>query len=77
MRTSLVTITKEGVVRSFQIRPKPNDIHQLDITSPENGVQIEVREDGKVLWVSVDGIIVLRICQIPYLEVLEGGRRIL
>jgi hypothetical protein len=33
------------------------------------GVQVEIREDGKVLWVSIDGVTVLRICKIPSLEV--------
>jgi hypothetical protein len=40
-----------------------------DITKPEHGVQITVRDDGSVLWVSVDGLTVLRICQIPYMEI--------
>jgi hypothetical protein len=36
----------------------------LDITEPENGVEVEIRADGTVLWVHVDGVTVLRICRI-------------
>ena len=39
----------------------------LDITAPKHGVDIEWREDGTVIWVNVDGICRLRICQIPQL----------
>ena len=47
---------------------KATNIQKLDITAPEHGVQIQVRADGKVIWVHVDGITVLRICQIPRLD---------
>src|ERR1700747_3384323 len=43
----------------------------LDIAAPQHGVQVEIREDGTVLWVSVDGIGVLRICQMPHLEISD------
>jgi hypothetical protein len=36
----------------------------LDIAAPENGVEVEIRNDGQVLWVHVDGATVLRICRI-------------
>lgn len=39
----------------------------LDLTAPDHGVEVLVRNDGKVLWVNVDGICRLRICQIPEL----------
>lgn len=39
------------------------DIHEIKL-----GVQVDIRADGKVLWVSVDGKTVLRIFQIPLLE---------
>lgn len=35
----------------------------LDITAPEQ-VDIEIRQDGRVVWVSCEGITVLRICRI-------------
>lgn len=41
----------------------------LDITAPENTVEVEARKDGKVLWVNVDGICVLRICQCPGIKI--------
>ena len=45
------------------------DIKQLDITAPKELVEIQIREDEKVIWVNVDGICCLRICQIPKLVV--------
>lgn len=43
----------------------------LDIYAPEEGVQVEIRADGKVLWVSVDGSTALRICKIPQIDVVD------
>jgi hypothetical protein len=43
-----------------------------DITTPKHGVQVEICNDGRVLWVHVDGITVLRICQIPKLTVEDN-----
>lgn len=43
----------------------------LDITAPELAPEVEVRADGKVLWVHVDGITVLRICQMPGLTITD------
>lgn len=42
-------------------------ITQLDITHPQV-VEVRIREDGTVLWVNVDGICRLRICQIGHLK---------
>ena len=38
---------------------------QIDVTKPEHPVQVEIqkRPNGQVLYVHVDGITVLRICQ--------------
>lgn len=33
----------------------------LDIASPETPVEVEIRADGKTLWVNVEGKCVLRI----------------
>lgn len=44
----------------------------VDITAPD-GVELVVRQDGKVIWVNVDGICVLRICRIGELK-LTGVR---
>jgi hypothetical protein len=39
--------------------------HQMiDITNPDHRVEIQIRGDGQVIWVNVDGICRLRICQI-------------
>jgi hypothetical protein len=51
------------------MEPKVDPRDAVDITAPNFGVDVTIREDGKVVWVSVDGITILRICQIPYLEI--------
>ena len=50
---------------------KHKEIVMKDITAPEYGVQVQIRDDGKVLWVHVDGITVLRICRIPNFELVD------
>lgn len=35
----------------------------LDITRPRHKVEVQIREDGKVLWVNIGPQCVLRICQ--------------
>lgn len=55
---------------------------QLDITAPNHGVQVQVSPEGDRVWVNVDGVCVLRICQIqkdrlevddPYTNELQPG----
>lgn len=41
----------------------------LDISRATH-VQVEVREDKKVLWINVNGVCVLRVCAIENLEIL-------
>lgn len=43
----------------------------LDIRGAQVDVDVHIRDDGKVLWVSVDGITVLRICQIRLLKLRD------
>lgn len=40
----------------------------MDITHPE-GVQVQLRDDNKVLWVNVNGICRLRCCEIQHLDI--------
>lgn len=42
----------------------------LDITAPE-GVEVVIKEDGKVIWVNVDGICRFRSCRIKVLDVVD------
>lgn len=51
------------------LNPTPDQLlaAQTDITAPK-AVQIQVREDGKVIWVNVDGVCMLRCCQIEHLS---------
>jgi len=46
-------------------------IEMTDITAPED-VQIQIHEDGKVIWVNVNGICALRCCQIENLQVEDN-----
>lgn len=43
----------------------------LDITDPDV-VEVEFREDGKVIWVNVDGRCALRICRVTSLFVTDN-----
>lgn len=52
-------------------------LYHQDITAPKVGVDIQVHSfspSGVVIHVNVDGINVLRICQIPDLEVVIDGK---
>lgn len=40
----------------------------IDINAPVHGVDISVSNDGRTVWVNVDGLCRLRICQIERLE---------
>lgn len=41
----------------------------LDITGAKI-VQVDIRKDRKTLWVNVDGVCILRVCQIE--EIIDG-----
>ena len=42
-----------------------SDFDTLDVTGPTTGeVEVSIREDGRVLWVNVGGVCLLRICRI-------------
>lgn len=43
----------------------------LDITAPEGTVQIQIRSDGKVLWINIEGKCVLRACQIERIDIID------
>lgn len=43
----------------------------LDITAPALGVEIDVRDDGQVAWINVDGVCVLRLSRFPQLIVTD------
>jgi hypothetical protein len=40
------------------------DWNALDVTGPTGDVEVAIRDDGKVLWVNVGGVCLLRICRI-------------
>jgi len=45
----------------------------IDITMAEL-VEVEIREDGKVLWVNIDGVCQLRVCHFKKLDIKGGGK---
>jgi hypothetical protein len=61
---------EKGVHMTTYMVSEIGDIKQLDITAPAEIVEVQIREDKKVIWVNVDGVCCLRICQIPKLKVL-------
>lgn len=58
---------RRGPDRRIQIR-RDEDGRLVDITNPRS-VEVEIAQDGGRLWVNVDGVCVLRICQIPRIHV--------
>lgn len=55
------------------IRPLDKELvmdSMIDITGAEI-VEVQVRSDGKVLWVNIDGICRLRVNQINHLKILK------
>jgi hypothetical protein len=40
----------------------------LDVTGPQL-VEIQIRSDGKVIWVNIDGVCLLRCCRIESLRI--------
>ena len=47
---------------------------QINITGPDI-VEIAIREDGKVIWINVDGVCACRICQIKELVYVDDRRQ--
>ena len=45
-------------------------IECLDITEPQS-VEIQIRNDGKVIWINIDGACVFRACRIKELSVID------
>lgn len=45
-----------------------------DITRPEI-VEIQIRSDGKVVWVNVDGVCALRACNIKEVIVIDERQK--
>lgn len=43
----------------------------LDVTGA-SAVEVQIRQDGKVLWVNVDGFCALRVCRIDNLTVEDN-----
>lgn len=49
----------------------------LDITKPEHGVDIQIDRKKKTLWVNVDGVCALRICQAPVIQEAEAKPKLI
>lgn len=53
----------------------PTKLPSMDIDSPAGGVSVAISVDGRRLWVNVDGVSVMRISNIPYLELDDARER--
>jgi predicted DNA-binding protein len=72
-RTARFRPNRSQAIREFVERGLANEGKEtLDITAPQV-VEMSVRQDGKVVWVNVDGICRFRACQIEQL-ILEDHR---
>jgi len=54
--------------------PMPEELTTLDITKPKF-VEIDIRNDGKVVWINIDGICRLRACRIGKDRLVVNDRR--
>ena len=45
-------------------------VEMQDITGPDY-VEILIRNDGKVVWVNINGVCALRACQIKELDLID------
>ncbi len=46
----------------------------IDVSGIEN-CEVRIREDGKVIWINVNGVCVCRVCRIENLEVNDDRRK--
>lgn len=49
------------------------EMSSIDITEPEV-VQVDIKSDGKVIWINVNGICMFRACRIKNLEINDGRK---
>lgn len=56
--------TAEGII-GHKVSNRPDNLGKsvVDISAPEC-LEVEIREDGKVVWINIDGLCVFRSCQI-------------
>ena len=45
----------------------------IDVSGAEY-CQIQIREDGKVVWINVNGICVCRVCRIEELRIIDDKK---
>jgi len=50
------------------------DLEPLDVAAPEV-VQVVVKDDGKVIWVNVDGVCLFRACRVEKL-IIDDQRKL-
>jgi hypothetical protein len=43
----------------------------IDITAPQGDVEVIIKEDGKVIWINVEGVCEFRACQIKVLDIVD------
>ena len=56
------------------VSQESKELTMLDITKPKF-VEIDIRNDGKVVWINIDGICRLRACRIGKDRLVVNDRR--
>lgn len=52
------------------IQASATDATQLDVTAPD-AVEVMIRQDGRVVWVNVNGVCMFRACQIGIFQLTD------
>jgi hypothetical protein len=69
--------TETAIQKPFEVGISSSQLTHQDITKPDAGVDIQIRTkgtSGTTIHINVDGVCVLRVCQIPYLEMqIDNG----
>jgi len=55
------------MIQVFSPDLKTLELISIDLTAPKLGVEVVIDHSSKRVWVNVDGVCILRICQIPIL----------
>jgi len=51
-------------MKSSRATHEHDEIDSVDVTAPDYGVEVQIRADGGVIWIHVDGRTICRICQV-------------
>lgn len=46
------------------------EVRMLDVSHPKE-IEVLIRADGKILWINVDGVCLLRACKIKHINIVD------